>query len=112
MKTNTIKEDKIIGTLAIVGMATILALVILATMLWIDPFFSNDALGRPTIFGRLFVYGIYTAEALAGLVIGWLFCLAAWSFVPVRRKRTCSNHIKHLPLKAAQNITGRTQGVN
>lgn len=105
-----VKEDKIIGLLAVLGMATLLTALVAATMTWIDPFLSFDHNGDPTIFGRLFVYGIYTAEALAGLLVLWMAWLAAWSFIPKRKAKT--GHIKHLPLKAAKNITGRTSGIN
>jgi len=105
-----VKEDKIIASLAILGMATLLTALVAATMTWIDPFLSFDHNGDPTIFGRMFVLGIYTAEALAGLLVLWMAWLAFWSFIPKRKAKT--GHIKHLPLKVAQNVTGRTHGLN
>lgn len=105
-----VKEDKIIGSFAVLGMATLLTALVAATMTWIDPFLSFDFAGNPTIFGRMFVLGIYTAEALAGLLVLWMAWLAVWSFIPKRKAKT--GHIKHLPLKAAKNITGRTSGLN
>lgn len=105
-----VTEDKIIGSFAVLGMATLLSAIIFATMKWVDPFLSNDINGNPTILGRLFVYGIYFVESLAILLVLWLVCLAVWSFIP--RRRTKTRHIRNIPLKAAQNITGHTHGIN
>ena len=106
----TVKEDKIIGTLAVIGLATILAAVIAVTIRWIDPFFSFDSQGNPTLFGRMFVLGIYFVEALAFLLVLWLSWLAFWSFIPPRKTKV--RHIKNIPLNAAKDITGRTAGIN
>jgi hypothetical protein len=105
-----VKEDKIIGTFAVIGYLAVLALVIAATIKWVDPFLSFDANGDPTIFGRLFVYGLYFVESLAALLGAWLSWLAFWSFIP--RRKTKMEHIKHIPLDAPINVTGRTSGVN
>jgi len=101
-----VTEDKIIATLAVLGMATIITAIVAATIIWIDPFFSRDTNGNPTLFGTAFVYVLYTAEALAGLFTLWMGWLAFCSFVPK------TGHIKHLPIESAKNITGRTHGIN
>lgn len=100
-----VTEDKIIATLAVLGMATILAAIVIATA-WIDPFFSFDTNGNPTLFGTAFVYALYAAEAIAGIFILWMGWLALRSFFPK------TGHIKHLSLESAKNITGRTHGIN
>ncbi|RUP37951.1 MAG: hypothetical protein EKK63_13675 [Acinetobacter sp.] len=105
-----VTEDKIIGSFAVLGMATLLTALVAATITWIDPFLSFDNNGDPTIFGRMFVYGIYTAEALAGLLVLWMVWLAAWSFIPKRKPK--NGQITHIPLEVAKNVTGRTHGVN
>jgi hypothetical protein len=94
----TVKEDKIIAALALIGIATILASVIAVTIRWIDPFFSFDSQGHPTIFGRMFVYGIYFAESLAVMLVAWLAWLAFWSFIPRRTVKV--RHIRNIPIKA------------
>ena len=106
----TVKEDKIIGTFAVIGIATILGAVIAVTIRWIDPLFSFDSQGHPTIFGRMFVYGIYFAESLAVMLVAWLAWLAFWSFIPRRTVKV--RHIRNIPVEAAKNITGRTAGIN
>lgn len=105
-----VTEDKIIGSFAVLGMATLLTALVASTITWIDPFLSFDNNGDPTFFGRMFVYGIYTAEALAGLLVLWMVWLAAWSFIPKRKAK--NGHIKHLPLEVTLNVTGRTHGIN
>jgi len=105
-----VTEDKIIGSFAVLGMATLLTAIVASTITWIDPFLSFDNNGDPTIFGRLFVYGIYTAEALAGLLVLWMVWLSVWSFIPKRKSK--KGHIQRLPLNVAQNVTERTHGLN
>ena len=105
-----VTEDKIIATFAVIGFASVLSAIIAVTIRWIDPFFSFDSQGDPTLFGRMFVFAIYFAEALAVLLVLWMVWMAFWSIIPRRRVKV--RHVRDIPLKAAQNITGRTSGIN
>jgi cellobiose-specific phosphotransferase system component IIC len=98
--------NRTVGSLAIIGLATILTAIVASTIKWVDPFLSNDSSGTPTIIGRLFVYGIYAVEGLAGLVVLGLACMALWSFIPKKQKARKSNQSK-LDRQTLQIINGK-----
>jgi len=85
----TVTEDKIIASLAVLGLATILTALVACTIKWVDPFFSLGAGGHTTILGAMFVYGIYLFEAFAGIIVLYLAWLAVWGFIPKRKTKAC-----------------------
>lgn len=77
----------------IVALAVILAFCALVyfTVNYIDPFMSNDSQGNPTFFGRCFLFVLYGAEFIVGLIVSWMSALAVWSLFPVKKNKFTKN---------------------